>query len=94
MPSSYNRGDEVTNCSKVGVSIDRIMDDIRNDMNGSIKKNLITRKDVLNVQHKLNLNYVEKHSNDHLSVAAWVSEMQEMDYSPILVFKNQGEDQV
>ena len=30
--------------------------------------------------------------SDHVSVSAWVTEMQEMTHSSILVFKNQGDD--
>ena len=37
---------------------------------------------------------IEKHTNDHSSVHAWVTEMRSQEYNPVLFFKHQGtEDQ-
>ena len=77
-----------------GVSIDRILDDIRDNVTGSLEReHIMNRQDIHNIQYQLNLESVVKHQNDHTSVSAWVTEMKEMEYNPILIFKNQGEEQ-
>ena len=63
-------------------------------MNGDIgRQHLLNRRDVLNIRRSLNLRSIEKHRNDHVSIAAWINEMQAMEYNPVLIFKNQGEPQ-
>ena len=77
-----------------GVSIGRILDDIRNTVDGTIERqHLMSRQDIHNIQYQLNLQCIEKHSNDYMSVSAWVAEMQDLAYNPVLVFKNQGDEQ-
>ena len=77
-----------------GVSIDRILDDIRDNVTESLEReHIMNRQDIHNIQYQLNLESVEKHQNDHTSVSAWVIEMKKMEYNPILIFKNQGEEQ-
>ena len=77
-----------------GVSVDRILDDVRDEVAGTIEReHLMSRQDIHNIQYQLNLRSIEKHHNDHMSVSAWVAEMQDMPYNPVLVFKNQGEEQ-
>ena len=77
-----------------GVSIDRILDDIRDNVTGSLEReHIMNPQDIHNIQYQLNLESVEKHQNDHTSVSAWVTEMKEMEYNRILIFKNQGEEQ-
>lgn len=34
---------------------------------------------------------MQKHTDDQLSVAAWVCELKSLDYNPVLMFKPQGE---
>ena len=77
-----------------GVSINRILDDIRdNCLDGGVgREQLVTRQDILNIKRKLNLHTIQKHSNDLLSVCSWVEEMKQLEYNPILAFKTQGED--
>ena len=53
----------------------------------------MSRQDIHNIQYQLNLQCIEKHSNDYMSVSAWVAEMQDLAYNPVLVFKNQGDEQ-
>ena len=77
-----------------GVTIDRVLDDIRDSVSGTIEReHLMNRQDIHNIEYKLNLQSIEKHQNDRTSISAWVTEMEEMEYNPILVFKNQGEEQ-
>ena len=47
----------------------------------------MSRQDIHNIQYQLNLQCIEKHSNDYMSVSAWVAEMQDLAYNPVLVFK-------
>ena len=61
------------------VSIEKILDDIRDSMpNGQIsREQLLSRQDDLNIQHQLNVESIQKHTNDLLSRCAWVNEMQQ-----------------
>lgn len=52
---------------------------------------LVTRQDILNIQRQLNIDTIQKDSNDLLSVCAWVEELKCLPYNPILAFKPQGE---
>ena len=78
-----------------GVSIERILDDVRETMtNGEIgREQLLSRQDILNIQRRLNLESVRKDTNDLLSTCAWVEEMAGMSYNPVLLFKPQGIEQ-
>ena len=79
---------------QMGISIDRILDDVHDEVTGLIKKEyLISRQDVHNIKSQLDLHSIEKHQNDLFSVSAWVAEMREMPYNPVIVFKNQGVNQ-
>lgn len=53
----------------------------------------MNRQDIRNIKNQYNIEGVQKHSNDLLSVAAWVEEIQNHDKSSILVFKAQGIEQ-
>ena len=72
-----------------GVLVEKILDEIRDSMpNEQIsREQLLSRQDILNIQH---VESVQKHTNDLLSTCAWVNEMQ---YNPVLLFKQQGVEQ-
>lgn len=78
-----------------GVSFDHILNMIR--MGGSEKQNpidLMTRKDIRNIEKSYHLNSVQRHKDDATSVACWVKEMAEKkDKSPVLLYKPQGQPQ-
>ncbi len=40
---------------------------------------------------QFNIEGIVKHKNDLASVSAWVEELREMRYNPVVVFKTQGE---
>ena len=62
--------------------------------NGQIsREQLLSRQDILNIQHQLNVESIQKHTNDLLSTCAWVNEMQTMQYNPVVLFKQQGVEQ-
>ena len=67
------------------------MDDIRNNVSGDCRReHIITHQDIRNVLNEFNILGVEKHSNDYVSILAWVTEMQWQDFNPVLYFKQQG----
>ena len=78
-----------------GVAVDKILDDIRDDTltTGIGREQLLSRQDMLNVQRHLNLGSVTKHKNDHTSTCAWVEELQNLTYNPVIIFKPQGVEQ-
>lgn len=76
-----------------GVSMDRILDDIRNSINNKLgHKHLITKQDLYNIRTQFSIDDVIRHKNDSASVMAWVSEMGTLDYNPVLAYKPQGVD--
>ena len=75
-----------------GVTIQRILDDIRDHDEGTLitREHLINRKDVTNICNQYNIG-IQKHPNDLLSVSSWVEEMETLEYNPVLLFKQQGD---
>ena len=79
-----------------GVAMDRILDDIRDTISpdGVTREHLVTRKDIHNIRVQHNIEGIMRHKNDLTSVCAWIEEMKELKYNPVLLFKQQGEDGV
>ena len=74
-----------------GVSMERILDDIRDSVTNKLgRKHLVTKQDLHNVKAQFNIDGIIRHKNDLTSVMAWVEEMSMLDYNPVLVFKPQG----
>ena len=85
---------DIANKLEQGVCIDRILDDIRDSVDGDIdRQHLITQQDVHNIKYQYNIEGITRHQNDLTSVTAWVIEMQSLDYNPILLFKKQCDKQ-
>ena len=82
----------VSNKLLQGVTIDRILDDIRDSVDeGGLKRcHHSTKKDIQNIKRVCNVDGVQKHSNDYTSVAAWVEELKSMEFCPVIAFKPQG----
>ena len=78
-----------------GVAINRIMDNIREDISQGINRDhLISKQDVRNIQHCYNIEGISRHANDLTSVCSWVEELSSLPYNPVLVFKPQGTPQL
>lgn len=75
-----------------GITIDKILDSIRDTVGakGLQREHLSSRQDLRNIMWQYNIEGIEKHPNDPTSVAAWVHEMQSMEFDPVIVFKQQG----
>ena len=75
-----------------GITIDKILDSIRDTVgdNGLQRQHLSSRQDLRNIMRQYNIEGIEKHPNDPTSVAAWVHEMQSMQFDPVIAFKQQG----
>ena len=75
-----------------GVTIERIMDNIRaNIERGVTREHLITKQDIHNIKNCYNIEGVRRHANDLISVVGWVEELKTLEYNPVLLFKLQGE---
>ena len=76
------------------VTSERIIDDIRNssDSTDLHREHFISRKDIANIKRQYNIEGVQIHLNDLISVSAIVEEMETLKYNPILIFKQQGEE--
>ncbi len=76
-----------------GVAIEKIFDNIRDNVEGSIKRlHIINRQDVNNIKRQFNIEGIEKHKDDQQSVCAWVTELKTHEYDPVTVFKPQGKE--
>ncbi len=82
----------VTNKLLQGVTIDRILDDVKDSVDeGGLKRcHHSSKKDIQNMKRVCNVDGVQKHSNDPTSVAAWVEELKSMEFCPVIAFKAQG----
>ena len=90
--SKENRN-EIAAKLKQGVSRQKIIDNIRDNVQDFKRCHLLERKDVHNIQKAFGLNDVQRHANDQQSVLAWIHEWQtsnDMD-NPVLYFKLQGD---
>jgi hypothetical protein len=75
------------------VSIDRILDDIRESVYNKIeRKHILKKQDIYNIKRQYNIAGIIRHSNDLLSVRSWVDEMKLNKYNSILLFKEQGDN--
>jgi hypothetical protein len=76
-----------------GVTTQRILDDIRDpeQRNGINREHLVNRKDIRNIQNQYNIEGIKRHQNDLVSVTSWVEEMEMLEYNPVVIFKQQGQ---
>ena len=75
-----------------GVTIDRILDDVRDSVSTDFKRShILTRRDIHNIERAFSLRGLERHADDATSVALLVEELKHNDKeSPILLYKQQG----
>ena len=61
---------------QMGVSVDRILDDVCDEVTGTIEReHLMSHQHIHNIQYHLNLQSTAKHHSDHMCVSAWFAEM-------------------
>ena len=78
---------------KSGVTAQRIIDDIRDNIKGVqlTREHLVSKKDINNIKKQYNIEGIRRHPNDLVSVSTIVSEMEELTFNPVVLFKQQGE---
>ena len=80
---------------KQGVSVDKILDDIMDNIKGETlqRHHLLDKKDIQNIQHAYGISDIQRHTNYQDSVLDWIREWQEKgEESPVLYCKWQGEE--
>ena len=78
-----------------GVSMERILDDIRDGTQLEInRQHLINKQDLHNIKTQYNIEGIVRHKNDLISVTTWVEDMKAQEYNSILIFKPQGKEQL
>jgi hypothetical protein len=100
LPLPKDTKDSIAIKLSLGIPIDRIMDDIREDLgkrhtrhmfaNEAQQRHFVTRRDVLNMSRKVNHLSRIRHENDAQSVEEIVAELKQESYNPILCYKRQG----
>ncbi|KAL4132485.1 hypothetical protein QTP88_009625 [Uroleucon formosanum] len=76
-----------------GVTFKRILDDVRENIGNSLKReDLITRSDLHNIKQKYNLNLKDGqfHKSDATSVDIWVEQMKKEENNCVIYYKRQG----
>lgn len=74
-----------------GVSMDNILDRIRDSVGARIERlHLLTKKDLHNVERSFNIRQEQRHSIDAVSVKIWIEEMRAREDNPVLFYKEQG----
>ena len=94
LPIPDNIKDMIAAKLQIGVNEDSILDSLRWRCSEKEigREHLINKQDILNIKQNLNIGSIQKHLNDQSSMCAWVEELKEQDYNPILLFKPQGCD--
>lgn len=78
-----------------GVSMERILDDIRDTVTNQVnREHLIKKKDLRNIKMQYNVDGITRDKNDLTSVSAWVTEMMGQKFNPIILYKAQGQEQL
>ena len=85
----------IANQLTIGVAFDRTLDDIRDNVGSKFDRiHLLTRKDIRNIEKAYDIKGIQKHTNDAVSVSAWVEEqMAKEEGNPVVLYKAQGQDQ-
>ncbi|XP_049276153.1 uncharacterized protein LOC119406737 [Rhipicephalus sanguineus] len=75
-----------------GVTVDAVLDGIRDNMDGTRKRiHLTTKQDLYNILRDYKIKNSERlHMDDHASVLLWVKHMENELDNPVLFFKHQG----
>lgn len=83
---------EIASKLSQGVSVIRILEDIRSSVTDSFNRtHITTKKDIANIERAFGLRDVERHPDDATSTALWVKELESRgESSPVLLFKQQG----
>ena len=76
----------------LGVSADRIIEDIRSNIDTSFDRtHLINKKDIANIERAFGIKTVQYHPDDATSTKLWVEEMRSKGKAnPVLFYKQQG----
>lgn len=75
-----------------GVTIERILDDVRDNVSADFKRlHILTRRDIHNIERAFSLRGLDRHVDDATSVALLVEELNHSNKeSPVLLYKQQG----
>ena len=76
-----------------GISFDKILDNIRDNIGSSIdRSHLVSRKDLYNIEKCFGLRKIEGHKEDAMSVHLWVHKcVFNEKHCPLLLYKPQGQ---
>ena len=92
LPIVSSTRNTIANKLRHGVTPQRILDDIREVSATNISRDhLVNKKDINNIKKQYNIEGIQRHQNDLVSVLTWVEEMEGLEYNPVLIFKQQGD---
>ena len=85
MDFAKKKRNEIAAKLQQGVSKEKTLDDIRNNVETEfLRDHIIDKQDVINIQRAYGLEEVQRHSNDQRSVLAWIQEWQNSTSNPVV----------
>ena len=89
---SKRQRQEIAAKLSIGVSREKILDDIRDEVGSDfVKMHLLDKQDISNIGRSYNIQTTIRHDNDQQSVLSWINEWQEMEHNPVLYYNLQGQ---
>ena len=74
-----------------GVSVDKIIDQIRDTILGLGRESLATKQDIRSIARSFNVEGISKHPSDAISANLWVQELRSAEqFGPVVLYKPQG----
>ena len=82
---------EIASKLQQGVSKEKILGDIRNNVGTEfLRDHIIDKQVMINIQRAYGLEEVQRHANDQTSVLAWIQEWQNSTSNLVVWYKLQG----
>ena len=93
IPLTHHVRSEMAGQIAMGVSLDNILDKIRNSVNSQFERvHLIIKKDLINIEKAFGLRGHQRHKDDATSVSLWIKELKDQGGdNPVLFYKTQGQ---
>lgn len=90
---SHRKKSEIAAKLHLGITPEKILDDIRDNVGSTMERiHLVEKKDISDLAKSFDVATVQRHEHDHASVAAWISEWESKEHSPLLFYKLQGDE--
>ena len=92
LPIATSTRNTIANKLRHGVTPQQILDDIREvSATRILRDHLVNKKDLNNIKKQYDIEGIQRHQNDLVSVSTWVEEIEGLEYNLVFIFKQQGD---